>query len=223
MKIDFAIYISLIAAIIAQIMNARYSNKRENKKVLQNISDHYIVPNISNILNFTSKISLNHHPEKSSLENLRTNVDPILKNIMYGDENLLHKRIEEDSKYNSLDAYDIEQQEYTRKLEIQLFFLIYSLKVLKKLKVKLHSNVGYGIEHSMRVHAYLIAARNLDKFEEGYNNLISITRFNFNSLSKISKSDIRKLKKNTWNEKVLNEIYNKVQNDFQKKFEQEYL
>lgn len=204
-------------------MNARYSNKRENKKILQNISDHYIVPNISNILNFTSKISLNHHSEKSSLEDLRTNVDPILKNIMYGDENLLYKRIEEDSKYNSLDAYDVEQQEYTRKLEIQLFFLIYSLKVLKRLKVKLHSNVGYGIEHSMRVHAYLIAARNLNKFEEGFNDLVSITRFNFNSLSKISKSDIRKLKKNTWNEKVLNEIYNKVQNDFQKKFEQEYL
>lgn len=223
MKIDFAIYISLIAAIIAQIMNAYYSNKRENKKILQNISDHYIVPNISNILNFTSKISLNHHSEKSSLENLRTNVDPILKNIMYGDEDLLHKRIEEDSKYNSLDAYDVEQQEYTRKLEIQLFFLIYSLKVLKRLKVKLHSNVGYGIEHSMRVHAYLIAARNLDKFEEGYNNLISITRFNFDSLSKINKSDIRKLKKNTWDEKVFNEIYNKVQNDFQKNFEQEYL
>lgn len=222
LKIDLAIYTSLIVAILAQILNAFFSNKREDKKILKSILDNYVAPNISSILNFTAKISLNHYQEKCILNDLRTNVEPILKNIEYGDENLFLKRIEEDNKYNSLDVYDVEEQEITRKLEIQLFFLIYSLKILKKLKVKLHSQVGHSINHSIRVHTFLITSRKLYKYDEGYNNLISITRFNFDSLSIINESDMRKLRKNLWDEKILNKVYNVVNDDFQQEMQKKF-
>lgn len=222
MKIDWAITISIIAAVLAQIINAYYSNKREDKKISQGIFDNYIAPNISNVLKFTKMICLNAHDEKSLLINLRENVDPILNNIRYGDKNLLYKRIEEDSKYSSLDAYDIEEQEFTRKLETQLLFLIYSLKIFKKLKVELHGNVGKKIDDSIRVHSFLIACRYLNKFNDGYNTLIGLNRLNFDSLSKINKRDLNKLIKKPWDEKVLITIYNKVSDDYQEKFKEKY-
>lgn len=222
LEINWAITMSIIAAVLAQIINAHYSNKRENKKISQGIFDNYIAPNISNILKFTKKICLNSYDEKSLLKDLRENVDPILKNISYGDKNLFYKRIEEDSKYSSLDAYNIEEQEFTRKLEIQLLFLIYSLKIFKKLKIKMHSNVGNIIDNSIRVHSFLIACRYLNKFNDGYNTLIGLNRLNFDSLSKINKRDLNKLIKKPWDEKVLITIYNKVSDDYQEKFKEKY-
>lgn len=216
--INIVLVTTFCTAIVAQFLNSFLSSKREQNKVLREIFENYIVTNLSYSLEFAHRISMNMISTEDLLENLENISKNLLSNVKYGDKNILSKKLELMNLKNIMEISNSTQAKTIIYLQIQYYFLIYSKKLIKKLNIKLQNNMENSLNYSIRLYAYLISVRVLHHddriFKSTQNKVVSITRFNFDSFSKISKSNLKKLEKNLDDFKNLEIIYNTINTDF---------
>lgn len=216
--IDIVLVTTFCSAIFAQFLNSILSSKREQNKALKEIFNSYIVPNLSDSLEFAHRLSMNVISLADLLENLEGISKNLLSDVKYGDENILSKKLELMNLKNMIEISNSNQAKMIIYLQIQYYFLIYSKKIIKKLNIKLNINMENSLNYSIRLYAYLISVRALHHddmtFKSTQNDIVSITRFNFDSFSKVSKSNLKNLEKNPNDFKNLESIYNVIKTDF---------